>query len=86
MTSHSFDPEVYECECGWIGPEEMLRAETTYYKDPYIQPDLELFCPECNANWEDMRELFVEIITDPENIKEYTHANILAIPRLCDNC
>ena len=50
----------YQCECGWQGQESELRTECTFNETRLEPAEYESYCPDCNANWEDMTEITQE--------------------------
>lgn len=46
----------FHCECGWKGHEDDLRSECTFHGTREEPSEYEAFCPQCNANWNDMGE------------------------------
>lgn len=56
----------YRCNCGWEGTENELHEVCTDHGDAYQPPEYQAYCPDCNANFDDMVEADVCISCESE--------------------
>ena len=48
---------LYRCDCGWEGHERDLRSVCTFKQTRLEPAEYELYCPDCDINWDDMAEV-----------------------------